>query len=292
MRNRIRTALVCCAALIFLLVCFSATVAAKTDWETDDLKGKVKSVVSQNGVLSSDGKWLEALGDAEGRDYDTNGYLQQTYRVERNGSPAAGSVTAYEYSYKDGVIEKIVERRNGKVVFTLKHKYDSKGRLVKAESDGGLFRSITSFNPEKGISEMRLYASTGVLMSRLVTVFNAQGQAVSIKSYDGSGRLQDEYRFSTGAEGQVTKSKWVTPASDKKSTLVVNEEFKYDQDGLELEKTAYDEQGNVLYRMGYAYEFDSHGNWTKKILSGWVTKDGQSYFEPQSATKRTITYYE
>ena len=66
-----------------------------------------------------------------------------------------------------------------------------------------------------------------------------------------------------------------------------------DEKGNEVEETIFEARdGSIRSKHSYAYEFDSHGNWTKRTTSKWVTKDGRSSYEPQYVYYRTITYYQ
>lgn len=65
-----------------------------------------------------------------------------------------------------------------------------------------------------------------------------------------------------------------------------------DDKGNKIEETIFETRdGSVSGKLSYAYEFDSHGNWTKRTTSKWVTKDGRSSSEPQAVYYRTISYY-
>ena len=65
-----------------------------------------------------------------------------------------------------------------------------------------------------------------------------------------------------------------------------------DDKGNEVEQTTFRPDGSIWDKYSYASEFDAKGNWTKRVTSKWVTKDGKSSFVPQYAEYRTIVYYE
>jgi hypothetical protein len=83
---------------------------------------------------------------------------------------------------------------------------------------------------------------------------------------------------------------------DNKTYPVVNspigqEEYDYDEAGRLLRTTVRNEQGVVLSRTEYSYEFDAAGNWIKMTSSVVVTESGRQRLEPVEVAYRTITYY-
>ncbi|MFN0109823.1 MAG: hypothetical protein ACKVZH_13290 [Blastocatellia bacterium] len=99
------------------------------------------------------------------------------------------------------------------------------------------------------------------------------------------------------------------------SANVSTTSYNYDVNGNRVEETVkrlkislrkrvngYDEKGNieeateyidstVIKKESYTYEFDSVGNWIKRIASSLTNKSGKALSEPMSVTYRTITYY-
>lgn len=83
---------------------------------------------------------------------------------------------------------------------------------------------------------------------------------------------------------------------DNKTYPVVNstlgqETYDYDEDGRLLRTTVRDEQGVVLSRTEYSYEFDAAGNWIKMTSSVVVSESGRQRLEPVEVAYRTIVYY-
>jgi len=75
------------------------------------------------------------------------------------------------------------------------------------------------------------------------------------------------------------------------SSPVGKEEYKYDQRGNIIEMTLRGEDGSIVSRETYKYEFDRVGNWTKMVTSLVLFEAGELKYEPVEATYRTITYY-
>ncbi|HEY9403236.1 MAG TPA: hypothetical protein VIQ24_11120 [Pyrinomonadaceae bacterium] len=83
---------------------------------------------------------------------------------------------------------------------------------------------------------------------------------------------------------------------DNKTYPVVNsrlgqETYDYDDSGRLLRTTVRNEQGVVLSRTEYSYEFDAMGNWVKMTSSVVVSESGRQRLEPVEVAYRTIIYY-
>ena len=75
------------------------------------------------------------------------------------------------------------------------------------------------------------------------------------------------------------------------ASLVGKEEYKYDKRGNITEMTLRDDNGAILSREAYTYEFDKFGNWTKMVTNLVVFENGELKREPVEVTYRTVTYY-
>lgn len=69
------------------------------------------------------------------------------------------------------------------------------------------------------------------------------------------------------------------------------EEYKYDDKGHVTEMTLRNNQGAILSREVYSYEFDVVGNWTKMATSLVVYEAGKLSYEPVEVTYRNISYF-
>ena len=75
------------------------------------------------------------------------------------------------------------------------------------------------------------------------------------------------------------------------ANLTGKEVYKYDDKGNISEMTLTDEQGSLLSKEVYKYEFDFVGNWNKMSTSVAVIEAGKMSFEPTEVTYRSIMYY-
>jgi protein TonB len=74
-------------------------------------------------------------------------------------------------------------------------------------------------------------------------------------------------------------------------TLTGKEVYKYDDKGNIVEMTLHNEDGSLLSKEVYAYEFDAVGNWVKMTTSVAIIEGGKINFEPSEVTYRTISYF-
>lgn len=74
-------------------------------------------------------------------------------------------------------------------------------------------------------------------------------------------------------------------------SLTGKEVYKYDERGNIIEMTLHNDDGTLLAKEVYAYEFDAVGNWTKMTTSVAVMESGKVTFEPSEVTYRSISYY-
>jgi TonB family protein len=74
-------------------------------------------------------------------------------------------------------------------------------------------------------------------------------------------------------------------------TLTGKEVYKYDDKGNISEMTLLNQDGSLVSRETYKYEFDFAGNWNKMTASVAVVEGGKFTFEPTEITYRAIMYY-
>lgn len=75
------------------------------------------------------------------------------------------------------------------------------------------------------------------------------------------------------------------------ATLTGKEVYKYDEKGNISEMTLLSNDGTLVSRETYKYEYDFAGNWNKMTTSVAVVEGGRFTFEPTEVTYRSIMYY-
>ena len=120
-------------------------------------------------------------------------------------------------------------------------------------------------------------------------------------------RVRTEVAKLSGNEGRITEGKRAlmeTAAYDVKgnkienqyfpvagATLTGKETYKYDEKGNISEMTLLNDDGSLLSKENYKYEFDFAGNWNKMTTYVAVIDSGKMSFEPTEITYRSIMYY-
>jgi TonB family protein len=97
---------------------------------------------------------------------------------------------------------------------------------------------------------------------------------IEVSTYDAIGRKTDSVAYPV--EGASAPGK---------------EEYKYDDKGNIIEMTLRGNDGSVLSKEKYTYEFDEFGNWKKMTTAVAIYENGAISYEPTQVTYRTLTYY-
>ncbi len=108
-----------------------------------------------------------------------------------------------------------------------------------------------------------------------------------------AGRVTEEKRVvleiaAYDMKGVKTENQYFPVAG---SALTGKEVYKYDDKGNISEMTMLNNDGSLLSKEMYKYEYDNVGNWIKMMTSVAVMEGGKVNFEPSEVTYRVITYY-
>src|SRR6266851_2885714 len=95
-----------------------------------------------------------------------------------------------------------------------------------------------------------------------------------VTTYDANGRKIDTVAHPV--EGSAPSGK---------------EQYRYDDQGNIVEMVVRGNDGSILSKEIYRYEFDELGNWKKMTTAVAVYEEGKLSFEPVEVTYRMITYY-
>ena len=97
---------------------------------------------------------------------------------------------------------------------------------------------------------------------------------IQVSTYDPLGRKTDSVAYPV--EGASAPGK---------------EEYKYDDKGNIIEMTLRGNEGAILSKEKYTYEFDEFGNWKKMTAALAIYENGNLTYEPTEITYRSLTYY-
>lgn len=113
------------------------------------------------------------------------------------------------------------------------------------------------------------------------------------KLLNENGRLQEGKHavlevVAYDIKGNKTENQYFPVAG---ANLTGKETYKYDDKGNISEMTLVNDDGSLLSKEVYKYEFDFAGNWNKMTTSVAVIEGGRMSFEPTEVTYRSIMYY-
>lgn len=268
-----------------------AAPKTKTDLEKDNLKGPVKQAVEEYEYFSFtsgkkqlvhrkrsettynvDGSRATYVHYSLGEDhkvswsyrYDDNARLVEVKFLATYLKPSSWSVI-YEYDARGLLTRSFVREPDGKTAGRTVYLYDSQCNKVREDDyrwDGTL-SSIQRFgyDQHRNVLTTTICDSVGTVEAKVKNTYDSDERKIADSSvmYD-------------------------------KGSVESTEERKYDENGNRVSQITYDSDGR-REEVRFSYEFDSHGNWTKKTSLKLVTKNGKESWEPDGWEYRTITYY-
>lgn len=277
-------------ALLTFAIC-SCSSSVESDMSKHDLKGNVKSV--QYKIYEA------ALTDGE--IIKGNEINNKNVKISFNGNSAFEKVTVYNtdgvvtsdkaYTYNgDGTLAYIVEYRymNGVEIDNTLTKYEYKeGKIDKV--------SVKIFKTGELLS-FKKYNYTGEQISKIETYDNADNwmESIEYKAYDGDKATETIYSnnaYEIISKITYEKGLWVNMLIDRTDEDGTNKlTVKRNKDGLPIESHRCSFEIGEEYNFSdtqilYDYEFDSNGNWIKR-----VSYKG-SMDRPSTITEREIIYY-
>ncbi len=120
----------------------------------------------------------------------------------------------------------------------------------------------------------RVRMETANIVTRNGKLVELPKSLIEVSTYDATGRKIDSVAYPV--EGATAPGK---------------EEYKYDDKGNIIEMTLRGNDGSVLAKEKYTYEFDEFGNWKKMTTAIAIYENGAISYEPTKVTYRTLTYY-
>jgi hypothetical protein len=228
----------------------------RSDAEDDGLRGKVKSVFAESEDLSGRGSVPGRIPRAM-TSFNERGNLTKRELYDYKGNLSEIVV----YGYIDGA-----RVSNTKMI---RHEYDPPPGVATGPSAAG---TKPKFDPRYSNKFTFKYDDQNRLIEKAWFLSN------------GEPTIKYVYKYSANQRENLVYTE--TGSLNQRSIAILDEK------GNEVERTHFKTQdGSIESKYSYAYEFDSKGNWTKRTVSKWVTKDGKSFYEPSYVDYRTIIYY-
>lgn len=269
------------SGLIIILVLSSSSDKAKTIWEKDGLKGKVKEIRTYSADESSD-------KDTKGRlkkitKYDKNGTSKETcyydsignldskwiYKYDENGN----CIENYSYEYKNPSkkdqndsdftnIDEEGRHYKERLVKKWTPTYDANGKIVEwsiCEYTGKhlkkkhLTKETIKYDNQGNVVERK---SNGKLGNKHTFKYDDHGNMIE-KSFESGGKLRRKYIYKFDNNGNLTNEKEYMYFQQKDK--VESTKFsKYDKKGNKIEsKEFFSSGGHPLIK---TYKYDENGN--------------------------------
>ncbi|HEV7859850.1 MAG TPA: hypothetical protein VGO91_14635, partial [Pyrinomonadaceae bacterium] len=214
----------------------------KSDAEDDGLKGKVKTIFSDEEDLT--GTWTVIGRKPHARAYyNERGNLTKEEAFDYRGN--VSNITVY--GYIDG-------ERASKYGY-IQYEYDPPPMMMPAAP-----------GQPKPIHDKRY-------TNKYRYKYDDKGKLIERLNYGNDGKLRSRYVYlynGNQKEGQYYSD----------DELYRKELMTLDAQGNEIERTSIEQKPNMTTKYSYTYEFDAKGNWIKKTTSKLVTKDGKSSLVP------------
>lgn len=287
------------------------------------LHGRVHSVLTET---------FDSQGNPENSTlaiYDPDGYLQEEYRYDADGS--LHSHTKYTREgwqvYKTETSSSVPSEN-----LTFVQSFDSDGRTTESETYDGngspIGRTRSDFTPGK---TTLMDVKPDGTASSVVTVGRTNRTGLSRDSASKDGKpyydwmiesdangkpVSDVLRFADGSfderqkkpDGTTVEHEYWAPtkvstyqtmdANGRVVEVIKDSQgyywratFRYDQGGRRMQVANYDRSGNLLHQGITKYEDDENGNWIEQREYNWDAALGNKHPKLGAVNRRTITYY-
>lgn len=221
---------------------------AGSDASDEGLRGRVKSVRTDL-QSSAEAPLTQAETRSSLTTYNDKGNKLRTESYDFKNNLALITV----YGYLDGArvsASKFIQRDYSLVVGI------AGGGSNKKMDTRYEHRFEFKYDDQKRLSELTDFLSNGEIMERYVYKYDGNQKEEAL--YTGNGKLARRYLYLLDDKGNI------------------------------VERTGFDRNGTLASKTSYTYEFDSHGNWTRRTMTRHPQNDKP---DPPRVHLRTITYY-
>lgn len=212
-------------------------------------------LLAQSYDLRADGRKIRYEAYKYNRKGQNVKYQYRSKAPQTRNDMESNPQTRYKYNADGHCVREVHYNLNGEIKKVVKMSYDAQGNLVKKSS-------IPKIRPNRNGDKI---ISTGESNSHIVKLYryDQRGNCINIRTLTNGKKYKNE--------------------------MVVERE--YDEWNNCIKYRNYQINGDSIhhgYTADYQYEYDAHGNWTKRIE--FFARDG--VFRPKWITLRQISYYE
>lgn len=199
--------------------------------------------------------------------YDTDGTIaeKQTCKYNKSGIPV-------EISYYG---------ENAKFLYKCSSKYDTKDNSVETKITTTLGVEVLSYtdflNANKQFVKKHKVTNDFEIKGYVQYKYNSKGVSVEEETYRPEGTLKNRNVYDDN-RNLLEMNRF-----EQDGTIGYKSTFKYDTKNNPTEWVNYEKDGSKKSTTTYTYEYDSRGNWIKRVIF--------SDSEPALVTTREIEYY-
>jgi hypothetical protein len=165
--------------------------------------------------------------------------------------------------------------------------YDGGRRVERVETDAsGTTTARTAYRYAAGAhpAEVVLVEHGDAGTKKTIRRYDKRARLIEWARYEG-GELTDKSTYEFDADGRQTQCVSV----HGKLTTAKRSIRRFNARGRVAELTSFERDGSTRTLL-YAYEYDAHGNWTKKTISERAATDDADTAVPYCVVYRTIRY--
>ncbi len=225
----------------------------KGTYKYDDKENRIEENFYRSGSLSC--KAISKYDDKRNR-IEYNHFLPDGSLVSKDTSNYDDKGNRVEYRYSQG----------NKAVL----KYDDKGNEIEESrylSDSS-YKAISKYYDKGKKIELNCSQSYSNLIWKVISKYDDKGNRIEYSSFNSDGSQEQKRTFKYDDKGnKIEISSFVYDGNQQSQNY--KRTYKYDDKGneIEIEYNTYYPEDSLVYKYTdkYKYDFDSKGNWIKKI---------------------------
>lgn len=185
-------------------------------------------------------------------------------RENLRGKVKSFSELSYEAIVRSGHVEKGRCKRKMEYDYDIFIKYDENGNIIVQKwynsNDSLLGKLIYTYDHRGNKIEKNAYSSDGSLYNKYIYAYNQMGNQIEEKLYNSKGILTNKNTYTYDDKANLTEHTEYGSAG-----FYVKNTYAYDEQGNQIEQNRYNADGSLEKKYSRAYEYDTQGNWTKKL---------------------------
>ncbi len=217
--------------------------------------------------------------------YNANGTLIEKKGVFQNGDLFESTM----YTYKNNLLFEEKTTKKGKSgQYQILYERDAKGnasKVIYTDFEGKQSKVETFCYDDQGqkIEWVENEYYKGEPRGKTIHIFDVKGNKTQRINVSESGDVWEKriYKYDN-KENLISEDMW-----DRFGSHAGTIRYTYDDKGNLTEWATYF-RGSLDSKLGYKYDYDSYGNWIKKVELNWDFQKNQ--FEAGSVMSRTIKY--